>query len=250
MRNPISKRFLGAAAVAAILAVCCVQAYAQGAPGGDASGKPAVGGAPPGWQTVITNEPYDSNKKKEGQPPPPPPVVKMGDKELMVNGNLNIGVGDSVGTTTGAGSFAIGYFVAEKVEVGLGLFYQIDSEIEPVLVTNNGNEEIFLEKNTSGVIGPEAFIRYNMFPPSGGNSLTYFGLEMGLQAYRTNGGKGTNDWFTRPHIGYKHFLGKSRAAFDVNFGYRAIFSSASNSVKRSDAIDFRVGLAYFFGKGR
>jgi hypothetical protein len=66
-----------------------------------------------------------------------------------------------------------------------------------------------------------------------------------LQAFRSNTTEGANDWMGRPHIGYKYFFRKS-AAFDVNLGYKAIFSSAANSEKRSDSLDFRLGLAFVF----
>ncbi|MDR1726389.1 MAG: hypothetical protein LBT74_00415 [Acidobacteriota bacterium] len=241
------------AAVAAILAVGCVQAYPQGAPGGapgnTGQGAPAAGGAP-GSKVTVTTEPYNPSAAKPQQAPPAP-LVQMGDKEVMLSGNLNIGVGDSVGTATGAGNFLIGYFVSDRLEVGAGLFYQIDSEITSTLTLAG---EVDSQKNTSGVIGPEVLVRYNMSKPSGGSGLTYVGAEFGVQAFHASDGEGSSDKFVRPHFGYKHFLGKHRnVAFDINLGYKAIINSAPDgrkSVRWSNAVDFRLGLSYFFNKRR
>jgi hypothetical protein len=177
---------------------------------------------------------------------PPPSVVTSGNKEVSFNGTLNFGIGDNVGTSTGAGNILFGYYLNRNIEVGAGLFFDIMSTMQESADDGDPATEPTLTKSTSGILGPVIFGRYNIH--TGTKSLTYFGLEMGVQAYRSDSSdneKTTNDWLARPHLGFKHFF-KKNVAFDANFGYKIIASSIKNSVQRSDSIDIRLGLAMVF----
>ena len=246
MKISIARRFSPILLVSAVLVLGCVQVYAQagappGAPGSAPAGAPDS--APPGAPGSAPPGAPGGAPAPTGAPAPkkPPAVVKVGDKEVLMNTNMNIGIGNSIGATTGSGNFMVGYFISSKWEAGMGLFFTITAYVEEAPDNTSGRP--YHRKNTSGVVGPLIFGRYNWH--TGDKSLTYVGLELGLQAYRTNVGNGTNDWLGRPHVGYKYFIKKS-VAFDANMGYNAIFSNAQNSVHRSDSLDFKIGLAFIF----
>ncbi len=237
MKKSTARSVLPVLCITIVLVIGMGQVYAQAL-----GGTPAPAQAPAG-QAPIPGAPAGAPAAGPGAAPAPEKFgVKSGDKELLLNGNLNIGIGDNVGTSTGSGSLLVGYYFSPKFEGGLGLFFEMASVMDEVPQTDPAAQPL-LTKSTAGTIGPMIFGRYIFH--AGQKGHTYFGLEVGLQASRGDNVEATNDWFARPHIGFKHFI-KKNVAFDVNFGYKAITSKAENTVSRSDSLDFKLGIAMIF----
>jgi hypothetical protein len=160
--------------------------------------------------------------------------AKSGDKEVLIFGNftsLSQKLGGSLGnidTSSGTFSLGIGFFVSDRIEIGVGPRFTVSTNTIPgqpaqpevrfgntVIVPGRAAIPASTDVDVDG--GLSGSIQF-FFSEASSRTKPYVGGQMNVNSFKTNGGEFADNLFAQFLVGVKNYI-SDRAALDFSSAY-------------------------------
>jgi hypothetical protein len=172
--------------------------------------------------------------------------AKKGDKEVQISGNMSSLLSAGGQNTSGQIRFGIGFFVSDRLELGVAPLIRVSSTTQPAIapivvggrIIQPGSDG---STTMSADAGMSTFLQYS-FGAKSSRLKPYLGGTFVIDSFKTNGfGTIADNTYAGATAGVKNYLTEKAALdFQGTFGFRP------NAPGEFQLLGFNVGITYIF----
>jgi outer membrane protein W len=156
--------------------------------------------------------------------------AQQGDREVQVSGNMTSLLRGGGQNTTGQITFGVGYYVTDRLEVGVAPLITVSSSS----LAGGGGTSVTADAGVSTSLQYALGAKSSRVKP-------YLGASYVINSFKTDGGSLADNTFAAAIAGVKSYMTpKAALDFQSSFGFRP------NAPSAEQRFGFNVGITYLF----